>query len=106
MKFNRFFKSGGGDYDPRQHNVAEWLCDVCGHKHWDAHVDTSNYKIVQEKTCPNCGSLSKEDMVQTLKLRRTQLVEQKSTIEREIEEICSKIENYSVADEIENLTRG
>lgn len=98
MKLIRVFKSGGEDYDPRQHKIAEWKCDVCKHIHWDAHVNESLLDKLAEKKCPKCGSYSVEDRIHALKLRQTELdkeqirlQKERVDIQNEIEKMCSEI---------------
>jgi hypothetical protein len=97
MKFIRVFKSGGEDYDARQHKIAEWKCDVCKYVHWDDHVDERFLDKYAEKKCPKCGSYSKEDRIHALKLRQTELDKEQIKIQKErvniqieIEKMCSE----------------
>ena len=99
MRFTRVFKSGGGDYDPRQHKVAEWKCDVCKYIHWQDHIDESTLDKLSEKKCPQCGSYSVQDRIHALKLRKTELIHKQVDIKKEIEALCSELEQIEVASE-------
>lgn len=83
MKFVRIFRSGE-EYDPRSHKVAVWKCDVCGHDHWEDHIQESTYNKMAEKKCPKCGSLSVEDRVHALKLRLPDSLRRKQIYKRKL----------------------
>jgi hypothetical protein len=100
MKLLRIFKGGGEDYDPRQHKTAVWKCDVCKYEHWEDHINEATFDKLAEKKCPKCGSYSVQDRIHALKLRKTELIQNRTktdreieTTDKEIEDLCSRVES-------------
>jgi hypothetical protein len=103
MRFVRVFKSGGEDYDPRQHRVAEWACDVCKYVHWEGHINEATLDKMAKKKCPKCGSYSVQDRINALKLRKTELdkeqiriQQEKTNVQKEIEKIYFETEKIEI----------
>jgi len=94
MKFVRIHLCGE-EYDPRSHYIAKWHCEVCGYDHLEDHIVKGTYNTLASKKCPKCGSVSVEDRIHALKLRKTELVQKQTDIQKEIESICKELETRS-----------
>jgi DNA-directed RNA polymerase subunit RPC12/RpoP len=84
MYYVRTFKSGAGDYDPRQRIWAVYKCALCDK---ETEIDITRVERsfqFRERVCPHCGQLNAEDKVINLKAQINKLTVDKSRIEVEI----------------------
>ena len=100
MKYNRTYKSGGSDNDPRQKTWAEFICSECGEKHDIDITRNASFDFAKERKCPACGCVSHADRIFNLKAEINRLTVTKNNIdvqiekfEREIEELENKKNN-------------
>lgn len=92
MYFVRKYKSGGGDYDPRQKRWAVFHCALCGHDE-DINITRteSTFQYDRERRCPACGQLNAGDREKNLKAQLEKLTHEKSKIEIEIEKLVREL---------------
>ena len=91
MYFKRFFKSGGKDYDPRQHYNAEFICTACNNIEWYPNVKPDSFDT-EDRLCPECKSMGVEDRKNKLLAKKKNLEDQENKIRKEIEGIIKELD--------------
>lgn len=88
MYYVRKYKSGGGDYDPRQRIWAVFHCAACD---TDNDIDITRvlqtFQFDRDRKCPQCGCVCPEDKTKNLQAQLNKLLSDKSKIEIEIDKI-------------------
>ncbi len=99
MYFLRTYKAGGGDHDPRQIIWAEFQCH-CGEK-TDFNITTNKtFDFQRIRKCPVCKSFGEDDFINSLRIERLRLFEEREKINVKIFEIDKKIESFELTNNI------
>ena len=88
MFFQRKYKNGCADYDPRQIIWAEFHCALCG-KDTDINITrvTETFQFDRERRCPHCGHIDSADREKNLNAQLEKLTFDKSKIEVQIDKL-------------------
>ena len=93
MYFNRTYKGGGADHDPRQKHWAEFICSSCGNvEDIDITGRSSEFDFNRVRKCPKCKALNPDDYKKNLESEIEKLSIAKNNIDIQIEECIRKIQ--------------
>ena len=92
MYYVRTYTSGPQS-DPRSKIWAEFHCSVCGeNSDIDVTFTSHTFQFDRERKCTHCGNLNPDDKVLNLKAQKEKLEADKVRITKEIEKLCTEIE--------------
>jgi hypothetical protein len=92
MYFQRRYKTGTGNADPRQKEYAVYFCDACNKT---TYIDVSyngDFDYVRPRVCPLCKSMGKEDRAQSIQREVALLTQKKTELEVRIEQLIREAE--------------
>lgn len=105
MYFVRTFKTGCGDYDPRQKKWAVYKCSICGKETEIDITYNGTFDYSCDRRCPHCKSLGKDDRLNNIKAEIETLTEKKSEIQIKIDKLCREADELSngvLKDEVDH----
>ena len=92
MYFNRTYKGGGADHDPRQKHWAEFICSSCGNvEDIDITGRSSEFDFNRVRKCPKCKALNLDDYKKNLESEIEKLSIAKKECIRKIQELDTEM---------------